>query len=219
MTLQVGDHMTLFYNHHNEIVATWRRDNAGSLYSKTTNAAGKLVVTANSGAPKPKGPTEYIYLDKDKVQCTYVRKIVFYGLYSYQEKYERPVWTLMPEQTELLGYACQKAVAQYKGREWTAWFAPEIPVDAGPWKLSGLPGLILKAEDAEGHYLFEAVQVERPDVPTPIMSLDPTQVTQTTQARMERLLRKIYEDRDIAINGVTFDASSRPEQKINFIER
>ena len=53
------------------------------------------------------------------------------------------------------------ATADFRGRRWTAWFATDIPVSDGPWKLSGLPGLILEAYDKGHQYTFTAVGLER----------------------------------------------------------
>lgn len=57
----------------------------------------------------------------------------------------------------ILGYRCALAKTRYGGREWYAWFAMELPFNSGPWKLCGLPGLILQAEDADREYVFEAI--------------------------------------------------------------
>ncbi|MDR1054376.1 MAG: GLPGLI family protein, partial [Prevotellaceae bacterium] len=65
-----------------------------------------------------------------------------------------PVWNIENSFEEIASYNCQKATTNYKGRIWTAWFCPDIPVGEGPWKLRGLPGLILKAEDSKGHFRF-----------------------------------------------------------------
>lgn len=73
----------------------------------------------------------------------------------YKEDWVKPEWTITDETKEILGYECVKAVADYRGRKWTAWFTPEIPVQEGPWKLCGLPGLILEAYDANRDYVFE----------------------------------------------------------------
>lgn len=77
-----------------------------------------------------------------------------------EETEERPQWVLSDDTATVLSYVCRKAVCRFKGREWMAWFTPEIPSSEGPWKLFGLPGLILKAEDSEGHYIFECSGIE-----------------------------------------------------------
>lgn len=59
----------------------------------------------------------------------------------------------------ILGYECQNAVADYHGRRWTAWYAPDIPVSDGPWQFSGLPGLILKACSDGDEYRFTATAI------------------------------------------------------------
>ena len=52
------------------------------------------------------------------------------------------------------GFECIKATSNYRGRLYTAWFAEKIPVSTGPWKLYGLPGLILEAYDHKNQVLF-----------------------------------------------------------------
>lgn len=86
-----------------------------------------------------------------------------------EEEEEKPEWKLTADTLTLLGYRCTRATTQFKGRQWTAWFAPGIPVSDGPWKLCGLPGMILKAEDAEGHYRFEANGIEQCRDEAPIL--------------------------------------------------
>ena len=52
------------------------------------------------------------------------------------------------------------ATANYHGRDWTAWFTPDIPLQEGPWKLCGLPGLILEANESTGQHSFIATGLE-----------------------------------------------------------
>ena len=54
-------------------------------------------------------------------------------------------WKLTQNKKIVLGYECQEAIAEFRGRKYTAYFTPEIPVQNGPWKFHGLPGLILEA--------------------------------------------------------------------------
>ena len=57
-------------------------------------------------------------------------------------------WNLnFSEVKQLNNYTCNKAKMQFRGRSYTAWYAPEIPYFIGPFKFSGLPGLILEIED------------------------------------------------------------------------
>lgn len=80
------------------------------------------------------------------------------------EDYAAPAWTPVADSSAvILGYQCSMAVATYKGRTWYAWYAEDIPLDAGPWKLGGLPGLILRAYDAQKHYDFTAAGIVNAD--------------------------------------------------------
>lgn len=65
-------------------------------------------------------------------------------------------WELLDDVDVILGIECKKARTHFRGRDWTAWYATDIPYSAGPWKFGGLPGLIVKAEDSTGEYRMEA---------------------------------------------------------------
>lgn len=69
-------------------------------------------------------------------------------------------WELKGETREIMGYSCRKAEWSHGGRHWIAWYTEEIPVGVGPWKLDGLPGAIVEAQDSEGHYTFKLIGVD-----------------------------------------------------------
>ncbi len=78
--------------------------------------------------------------------------------FSVVEPWKEPEWQLVADSVRtVLGYRCQLARAQYLGRQWNAWFAIDVPIDSGPWKLRGLPGLILLAYDSGREFVFTAV--------------------------------------------------------------
>ena len=80
---------------------------------------------------------------------------------SYTEQWPLMRWTLEDEQQTILGHRCQKATCQFRGRDFVAWFAADVPIKGGPWKFGGLPGCILKVYDVQKIYVWEAVAIER----------------------------------------------------------
>ena len=80
--------------------------------------------------------------------------------YSYEE--DRPMdWKILPETAKIGDYKTQKAETTFAGRTWFAWFTMEIPFQDGPYKFSGLPGLIVKVEDSEGDYSFDLQEAKK----------------------------------------------------------
>jgi GLPGLI family protein len=75
------------------------------------------------------------------------------------ESIERPEWVICDSVCTILNYECVMAKTNFRGRIWTAFFTPEIPIKEGPWKLCGLPGIILKASDSQNHYSYEATEL------------------------------------------------------------
>lgn len=79
--------------------------------------------------------------------------------FMYEEDLPAIEWELTDSTTNVLGYECHAAIGEFRGREWIAFYSDEIPLMEGPWKLCGLPGLILKASDKKGHYTFECIGI------------------------------------------------------------
>ncbi len=91
--------------------------------------------------------------------------VVGLSYYTYNEKQDEMQWTLSSDTLTIMETPCNKATAEFGGRVWTAWYAPSIPASYGPWKLSGLPGLILKATDDSGMHTFEAYSIRQNSLP------------------------------------------------------
>lgn len=114
----------------------------------------------------------YVFKDFEKQEQT------VYDDYSDQfAKYNEPLqemqWEVVGDSTKtILGYECMMAMTAYHGRDWTAWFAPEIPAHDGPWKFAGLPGLILMVSESQGIYSFTANGIEATEQEIPGMPRD-----------------------------------------------
>ena len=63
-------------------------------------------------------------------------------------------WNLENEKKKIDSFECYKANTWFKGRKYIAWYCPQIPIPDGPWKLGGLPGLILEAYDENKDLYF-----------------------------------------------------------------
>lgn len=110
-------------------------------------------------APKPDG-SYYVFKSFKDNKLKYYDS-AWVERYFYEETPEEWNWEIGDSTKVILGYECIKATTDYHGRKWTAWFSPEIPVQNGPWKLDGLPGLILEAQSEGDPYTFIATGIQQ----------------------------------------------------------
>ncbi|MDR0824243.1 MAG: GLPGLI family protein [Prevotella sp.] len=153
--------------------------------------------TADIEKEKAKIPrsTQYYRVYKNypnKGRLTYIEQMIK-PWYRYEETLERPVWKLQDEKKEIIGYKCQKATTLFRGRAWIVWFTNEIPISDGPWKLWGLPGLILEAADANDIYHFTALGIKKNDKTSIIQPLK-NQYINCTRKDLHKL--KVEEAKD-----------------------
>ena len=72
-------------------------------------------------------------------------------------------WRLGEGEYSILGYKCQFATIDFRGRSYECWYTTDLPLNDGPWKFYGLPGQILMIESRDGQIRFNAISVERLD--------------------------------------------------------
>lgn len=94
-------------------------------------------------------------------------------------------WQLSDETKEVCGQKCSKATCHFRGRNWVAWYA-DVPVSLGPWKFSGLPGLILQLEDDKREHVFRAIALRKGASP---IVLKEKRYIPTTRQRYEKVYR------------------------------
>lgn len=97
-----------------------------------------------------------VYQNNPKGKIT-VQSVITPNFYNYEENRIPVKWVMEEGEDTVCGYSCRIARGEYGGRTWIVKYAPEIPTQNGPWKLTGLPGLILDAIDTEGIHHFNAV--------------------------------------------------------------
>ncbi len=95
-------------------------------------------------------------------------------------------WKISSDTLTISGLHCQKAAAHFKGRDYEVWFCADLPFRSGPWKLQGLPGLIVQAADKNREIVFEFAGIEQVSDQQLMVKL-PEEVIRTTEKEFERL--------------------------------
>jgi GLPGLI family protein len=99
-------------------------------------------------------------------------------------------WTIGVDTQTFYGLHCQKATCHFKGRDYIAWFCPDLPVHTGPWKLNGLPGVIVDARDTKNEVVFQFDGVEK----TVASSPEDQPVANPDGKKMDAVLVDTYDD-------------------------
>jgi GLPGLI family protein len=133
-------------------------------------------------------PVEYYqYPDEQKLYT----KDQLFNSYLIDGPMPAIVWKIGADTSTFGGLHCQKATCHFKGRDYTVWFCPDLPVHIGPWKLNGLPGVIVDAHDAKNEVVFKFDGFEKA-VPAP-----PKNETAVAEKDQPPILRGLDDDMNL----------------------
>ena len=151
--LEIGDTVSKF-----ESYGSYRLDSV--LVGKQQMTNGEFFKTYNMYRPDFK---EFLLENANTKRLSYYGKVSI-DSYTYQEDIPQIDWVLSDSTKMICGYLCHQATATFRGRNWIAWYC-DIPKSVGPWKLNGLPGLILAAETEDKEHTFSAISVRKSSSP------------------------------------------------------
>ena len=154
---------TLIFNQNQSLYNLILYKNKKKASVKTDDDKNEVLISVNTNYDLPDDKGLFFDL-KDNVilQSLYMHTDVdsssFDTIYV-KEKSNNIVWDIKEETKKIEQFECQKAIGSFRGRTYTVWFSNEIPVRFGPWKLNGLPGLIIEAVDDEKQFYFKAEKI------------------------------------------------------------
>jgi GLPGLI family protein len=137
-----------------------------SIYQDFTIPAQDSIITAEVEAMEKSGTWKDMMKSIKMPKFTYKVAKTYPSMTStYQDRISRSMfgydedlkfdWKISNEKQKIGEYNTQKATTEFGGRKWNAWFTTDIPFPDGPYKFSGLPGLIVKIEDEDKNYSWE----------------------------------------------------------------
>lgn len=156
-TLLIGRRWTKFQEVHREAY----EQSAGKDFETSYNTYWRSICTLGHYLFY----ADTYFIDNQARKCIFTFKL---GADDYKMEEDVPdfQWTIRDTTKTIGEYECTLAKGRFGGREWEAWFTMDIPCSGGPWKLNGLPGLILEAADSKGQYrfVFSGIQTEEEPV-------------------------------------------------------
>jgi len=192
--LEIGTNFSKYYSYfiflHDSIVTDMRNKNPN-----LPNIPLQPKLTGKRNGWNEYSYSEYIKDFSKNVLTEYLR-MPHSGLKDclYAENTSAQSWKVLNDTLTVAGYLCQKATCTFRGRNYTAWFTMDIPIQNGPWKFGGLPGLILKVYDNDRLYVFECTKIEKLKNAYPITIFDSKNYVKTDRLKLNELIKRMYED-------------------------
>lgn len=118
---------------------------------------------------------------------------IFEDYFFYEEESPKIEWELVKGDTIILNYPCRKALCEFGGKRWTVYYTLDIPLSEGPFKLCGLPGLILYASESKGDFTFSCIGIECPK--DEAITVDHSKWQKTDKKKLNKMLVEYYDDR------------------------
>ena len=189
-------------------------------YQQFKKAYAEAVAASPDGNPRINrmgrgSPTQYYQYPAQQKLLT--KDVVMVNEYLIEGPMPAIDWTISGDTATFGGLHCQKATGHFRGRDYIVWFCPDLPVHTGPWKLNGLPGVIVDAHDTKNEvvFAFDGVEKTTPslkiqaiadkeekDIPPiardlnddPNLIVPPARLVKTTQQEFDKLHETMMRD-------------------------
>jgi len=205
MVLYLGQHSSFYTSYANK-----RMEESLRKQVESPDFDGNLTITG-SGSQTPE--SYYIVPAKSLIMQVYN----LYGEnYLIDEEFPALNWKIEQETKVIGGYNCQKAETHFKGRDYTAWFTTDIPFQAGPWKLQGLPGLILEASDSKNEVLFKYAGFDKMETSGLTVEI-PENTIKTNKKALTNLIEAVSKNPIAAIKARSQGGGSSSASPLNSI--
>lgn len=134
--------------------------------------------------------------------------------YAYEEP-EKMDWQLLSDTMTIGGKLCYKATAEFGGRSWHAWYDPEVPIPDGPYKFSGLPGLIYEVGDTGNNWKYTLVNLKKE--PTEFMfNCSDSRHEYLTKEKFYKNKRNYYDNRITIMKGTGYTFTDENQAKKSY---
>ncbi len=184
-------------------ITTFSSPSGGQLSVGNVPASGRIVVD-NVAGPSPNfsafNVLGYYFKDMNGSKLLNV-KIAGSQLFAVEENMPEINWNITQDTKEIMGLQCQKATCDFRGRTYEAWFSSQLPYSNGPWKLGGLPGLIIEASDTKKEVVFKFVSFENAPAGEEKAIEIPASVLKTTPKEFKGYQDAIDRDREAGISN------------------
>ncbi|MDZ7896915.1 MAG: GLPGLI family protein [Arcicella sp.] len=106
-------------------------------------------------------------------------------------------WKILNDIKDVAGHICMKAMVEdtIKKQKIIAWFAQDIPFNAGPERLYGLPGLILELNINDGAVIIEATKIEPLKITTQMDLPKKLKGKKVNELAYQDILRKFIQEK------------------------
>lgn len=202
MLLYIGTKHTLFESENNKYNDSIKKD-----YLKNTNSTIQDLPKNYNSTSRDKKRTRFKYKIYTTLNKIKVIDFIFTDRYVYNEKVNFN-WKISSETKTINTYLCKKAVTFFSGRKYEAWFTEELPINSGPYKFSGLPGLIVKIQDTKNNYIFELLSFEKTNNS---FELNNSKVIKTTKKDFFRAYSNFKENitHQLSLRGFEMDEANK----------
>lgn len=87
-------------------------------------------------------------------------EVLFSKLFYIKDTLSIFSWELLNDTLTILNHKCLSAKTNFRGRKYIAYYCIDLPYSDGPWKFSGLPGLILSVKSDDDFLKITAKKIE-----------------------------------------------------------